>query len=91
MESPIARIKELIHGSIADHANECAHSGSVESLWKEVSQMRERITTLEKSQAEERGAAREAAAKNVRTVQLFAGISTLATVVGFVLQHLVRH
>lgn len=87
MDDSMERTRELIHGGISDHANECAREGAVCAVWEEIGKMREHIGAIEKSLAEDRGAAREAAAKNVRTVQILAGLSALATVIGFILNH----
>ena len=81
------RMREIAGNAVEHNCAECAKCGAVAVIWKEIGKMRDGIKTIETAMAEERGAAREAAAKNVRTVQILAGLAALSTVLGFILNH----
>lgn len=45
------------------------------------------VSTLQTGIAEDRGAAREAQAKNLRMVQIFTALAAISTIAGFILSH----
>lgn len=82
------RIAERVaHAVCSESQRECERDGAVAILWKEFGKMKDRVKTLETHASEAKGAAEAMAKSNVRTVQILAVISGVATVLGFILNH----
>lgn len=78
--APASHTSAEVRAAVAEHQNHCP-------VWEEIGKMRTEIASIRSEQDQARGAAKEAAAKTLRAVQVLTGIAALSTVATFILNH----